>query len=404
LVVGRAFLGLGTGGLIATISVWQSEVSKSENRGAHVTGFGLFCSSGHAVALFLAFGMSYVEPTSSSVSWRLVLSGSLLFSILTCVFIFTLPESPRWLGKVGRWEEARDTLACLYDVEPTSEKVQQLLTDIKVSIELSGEGRLGSMLKMDRQRTLHRVVLAVMLQMFLQMNGVNSIVYYTPTIFHQELGFSSTVSRILAACAQLAYVCGSLVCLWTVDRFGRRVLMLISSSLMCACFACLAGTASDPNNKAALKSSAFFIFFYLFSYVLGFLGIPFLYASEVAPVQLRAAICGVSTAASWLFNFLVAEITPTAFTNLGHYYFIVYAGINAVCIPTIYFFYPETAQRSLEEIDEIFISSNSIFDTVRIAKNLPHGRLATLIGDDLKTETTDRVETVEEVNDDAKRA
>jgi hypothetical protein len=324
--------------------------------------------------------MSFTQP--NSVSWRLVLAGSLSFSIIAGTFIFTLPESPRWLGNVDRWEEARVTLACLYDEDPKADRIENLLRDIHVSLELSGGGRLKSLFHMDRQRTLHRVVLAVILQMFLQMNGINSIVYYTPTIFHQQLGFSSNLSRILAAASQLAYVAGSLVCTYTVDRFGRRPLMFVSASLMCVCMACLAGTSSDPSNKTALKSSAFFIFFYLFVYVLGFLGIPFLYASEIAPVRLRAAICGISTATSWLFNFLVAEVTPTAFTNLGHWYFLVFAAINILCIPIVYFFYPETACRSLEEIDEIFVSSKSVFDTVKVAKNLPHGRLADLVNED----------------------
>jgi Sugar (and other) transporter len=100
------------------------------------------------------------------------------------------------------------------------------------------------------------------------------------------------------------------------------------------------------------------------------LGIPFLYASEIAPVHLRAATCGLSTAVSWLFNFLVAEVTPIAFTNLAWKYFLVYCCLNAAFVLTIYFFFPETARHSLEDIDEIFESSNTVFDAVRVAKNL----------------------------------
>lgn len=82
---------------------------------------------------------------------------------------------------------------------------------------------------------------------------------------------------------------------------------------------------------------------YYFVYTLGFLGVPFLYASEVAPVHLRAAVCGLSTAVSWLFNYLVVEITPIAFATISYRYFIVYAAINASAIPVVYFFYPEVS-------------------------------------------------------------
>ncbi len=151
--------------------------------------------------------------------------------------------------------------------------------------------------------------------------------------------------------------------------------MLFSSSSMAVCMACLTGLVSNPNNSSALKAAVFFLFLYYVVYTIGFLGIPFLYASEIAPVHLRAAVCGISTAVSWLFNFLVAEITPVAFTDIGYQYFIVYAALNAAFVPIIFFLFPETAGRSLEEMDEIFAASKSIFDPVRVARKLPHRHL-----------------------------
>ena len=138
--------------------------------------------------------------------------------------------------------------------------------------------------------------------------------------------------------------------------------------------------------KGCLNASVFFLYLYYFVYCLGFLGLPFLYASEIAPVHLRAATCGVSTAVSWLFNFLVVEITPIAFTSIGYKYFIVYAAINASCIPVVYFFYPETSGRSLEEIDEIFAASNNIFDPVKVAKRLPKKHLSEFLVDEGKVD------------------
>ena len=89
---------------------------------------------------------------------------------------------------------------------------------------------------------------------------------------------------------------------------------------MAICQACLTGLVSNSNNKASLKAAIFFLFMYNFTYSVGYLGIPFLYASEVAPIHLRAAIFGIATATSWLFNFLVVEITPVAFQNIGYRY------------------------------------------------------------------------------------
>jgi hypothetical protein len=177
--------------------------------------------------------------------------------------------------------------------------------------------------------------------------------------------------------------------------------MLTSAASMSLCQIALAGLGSQPNNQGCLRASVFFLWAYYFVYVLGFLGIPFLYASEVAPIHLRAAVCGISTAVSWLFNFLVVEVTPIAFTTIGYKYFIVYAAINASCFPVIYFFYPETAGRSLEEIDEIFAASKSFLDPVKVAKRLPRKHLSEFLVDEGKVdaeavEVEDRDEKVED--------
>ncbi|KAJ5279832.1 hypothetical protein N7478_005204 [Penicillium angulare] len=385
-IVGRILLGLGTGGIIATVSVWQSEVSKAECRGEHVSAFGIFCGSGIALALWIAFGMSYTQP--SSVSWRFTLAFTIFLSFLVCISIFSLPESPRWLCKMDCWEDAREILGLLYDEDPHGETVNKEVEDIRLSLERASKGSLGAMFKMGPQRAFHRVVIAAVAQIFLQMSGVNSITYYAPTIYQQQLHFAPTESGILAASSQLVLVIGAVCCTWTVDRFGRRKLMMFSASSMAICFAFIAGLTSHPGNPAALKGAVFFLYLYFFVYVLGFLGIPFLYASEIAPTPLRAATCGLSTAVSWLFNFLVAEVTPAAFDDIGWKYFIVYCCLNAAFVPVIYFFFPETAQRSLEEIDEIFEASTSIFDTVSVAQKLPKRHLSDFLREEKGAEAS----------------
>lgn len=92
-VVGRVFIGLGTGGIVATIPAWQSELSRAESRGSHVSSFGIYCGTGLSLALWISYGMSF---TSGEVTWRLPISGSGVLSIIVMSFIFLLPESPRW--------------------------------------------------------------------------------------------------------------------------------------------------------------------------------------------------------------------------------------------------------------------------------------------------------------------
>lgn len=92
----------------------------------------------------------------------------------------------------------------------------------------------------------------------------------------------------------------------------------------------------------------------------------------------------------------MVEVTPVGFEDIGYRYFIVYTVLNATFVPIVYFFYPETAGRSLEELDAIFAQSKSILDTVRVAKQMPKMHLKEM-GYDKKTEDAEHKEKIEDV-------
>ncbi len=187
----------------------------------------------------------------------------------------------RWLIKMGRVEEAAEVMSICYDCDPQDEEVQSEIRDIQLSLEINGKVSFRSMFTMGPQRVFHRVCLAAVIQMFLQMTGTNVVVYYSTTLFEQQLGFSTTTGGILAASLMFTLVLGSVIAAFTVDRYGRRPLLLISSTLTTISMACLAGCTSNPNNAVALKAGTFFVFLFETSYCLGYLGIPFLCRCEL---------------------------------------------------------------------------------------------------------------------------
>ena len=189
------------------------------------------------------------------------------------------------------------------------------------------------------------------------------------TLFQTHLHLNPLTSRILGAGFQLSGTVGGVVCAFTIDGFGRRFLMLLSAIANTVCMILVAGLSSPPTN-AASNAAVAFMFIFHFSVNVGFGGIPFLYASEVAPLSLRTTITGISSAIWWGLSVLIALVTPIAFNAIEWKYFIIFAALNAGIIPVIYYIFPETAGLTLEDVDEVFITSSGVFDSVRVAKRM----------------------------------
>lgn len=156
-----------------------------------------------------------------------------------------------------------------------------------------------------------------------------------------------------------------------IERTGRRKLFLIGTIGQCLSmvlvFACLI-----PDTESAAKGAAVGLFTYIAFFGATWLPLPWLYPAEVNPIKTRAKANAVSTCSNWLFNFAVVMITPVMLDGIKWGTYLVFACINAGFFPIIYYFYPETKMRSLEEIDLIFAKGYlEDMSYVRAAKELP---------------------------------
>ncbi|KAL1637051.1 hypothetical protein SLS58_009491 [Diplodia intermedia] len=370
-IVGRIIVGLGVGQLSATVPVWQSETSGAKNRGQHVVLDGLFICVGYVLESWIDLG--FFELPEGQVTWRPPLAIAIIFSLILMASVYLFPESPRWLVRKARNEEARAAIALFRGFDGDSIEVQAELAGIELSLEeTSNSGAsLKDMLKMGEDKLLYRFAICILLQFFQQMSGSNLISVYTSILFQQNLGMSPELSRVLSGGALTWKFLSSFVAFFTIDRFGRRAVFIFSGAGMSLCMIALAITTSMTDNHGAQIAAGCFIYLFNFFVPIGFLGANFLYCTEVAPLRLRVAMSSISTANHWLWNFVVVMVTPVALANIAWRYYIVYATI-AACIPvTVYFFYPETMGRNLEELDMMFRESPSVAGTVRFAKKRP---------------------------------
>ncbi|WFD20359.1 hypothetical protein MCAP1_002603 [Malassezia caprae] len=424
--VGRVIAGIGNGQHTSTIPVWQSECSPPHRRGmlimieGSLIAFGIMISYWVDFALYWADRSSGIDPRQSeyvaasaldSVSWRFPIAFQILLILPTFLTIW-LPESPRWLLLRGRETEARESLSALNEKAPHDDAIDLLVEEIQESLAISQATKLSDLVKQGPGHNFHRTALAFVIQMFQQISGINLMyvasshpsTYYAGSLFERNLGLAAVESRILAACNGTEYFLASIVAIFTIERVGRRKLMLFGAVGMSLTMAVLTGLLSksamqyemqqvdpemcriaggawcdlvpgharDDRNGYAVGGAVMLFVFNTF-FALGWLGMTWLYPAECTPLSIRAQANGISTSANWLFNFMVVMITPVAFHNINNYTYLIFCAINALMVPATYFIFPETAGRSLEEMDEIFAQSSAWnpYDVVRKERKYP---------------------------------
>ncbi|KAL6702881.1 hypothetical protein ACN47E_000843 [Coniothyrium glycines] len=370
LIVGRFITGFGNGLNTSTISVWQAETSKPHRRGQLVMIEGSLIVFGVMLSYWIDLGFSFLEP--SSIAWRFPIAFQIVLAIFILVFIPGLPESPRWLVLKGRDDEALDVISALNDLPPDDKKIQAEFMAVKDVVFEMSQGGFRECFKFNRNRNFHRTALAYVNQMFQQISGINLVTYYAASIFENSLKLSPFLSRLLSACNGTEYWIASWIAIFTIERFGRRPLMIFGAAGMSISMAILAGAISHVENNSLALLATVFLFVFNSFFAIGWLGMTWLYPAEITPLSIRAPANAISTTANWAFNFMVVMVTPVAFANIGYQTYIIFAVINAAMVPSVYFFFPETAGRSLEEMDEIFHNTRNAFDVVRVAKEIPH--------------------------------
>lgn len=372
LIAARLITGFGNGMNTSTVPTWQSETSKSHRRGQMVMIEGSLIVFGVMISYWIDLGFSFLDP--NPVAWRFPIAFQIALALFIVCVIPGLPESPRWLVFKGREDEALEVLSALNDLPPDDTKVQDEFQAVKDTVFEMAKGSFSDVLKRNRNRNLHRTILGYVNQMFQQISGINIITYYAATIFKNNIGLSGFTSRLLAALNGTEYFIASWIAIFTIEKVGRRKMMLVGAAGQAASMAILAGTTSRQTKTLGIVAAVFLFVFNSF-FAFGWLGMTWLYPAEITPLDIRAPANAISTTANWIFNFMVVMVTPPAFANIKYKTYIVFAVINAFMVPSVYFFFPETAYRSLEEMDEIFHKVSGFrgaFDVVKVAREHPH--------------------------------
>ena len=374
LIAGRVIAGFGNGFNTSTVPAWQAECTKAHRRGTvlMITA-GAWLAAGLATAYWMTFAFGWLYE--SGAAWRAPIAVQLVFALATLALYSRLPDSPRWLVLTGREDAALKTLSALNDVPTEDPDIHDEFLAIKDAVIQMASGTFSMLFSNDENRYLHRVILAYAIQIFQQVSGINVVTQYFAMMFVLRTEYTGWVARLLAACASSTFLGASLVAVVGIDRFwGRRWLMMFGAAGMSLSMVILT-VMSYISNPGAHAAQAVFIFIYVFFFAMGWQAMSWLYSVEITPLRIRGPANALSTSANWIFNFVMVLISPVAFYNIGYKTYIIFAVTNFAIVPIVYFFYPETAYRCLEEVDVIFhaasLSPKPWLTVVKVARDEP---------------------------------
>ncbi|RCI16786.1 hypothetical protein L249_2547 [Ophiocordyceps polyrhachis-furcata BCC 54312] len=401
MVAGRLIAGLGVGFESAVVILYMSEICPRKVRGALVSGYQFCITIGILLASCVVYATQNIDSTASyripialQFPWALILAGGLFF----------MPDSPRYFVKKGKLRQAADALARVRAQPESSEYVQAELAEIVANEEYErslvpnntwwsswANCFRGSIFS--PKSNLRRTVLGTSLQMMQQWTGVNFIFYYS-TPFLQSTGAISN-SFLISMIFTLVNVLSTPLSFWTVERFGRRTILILGAlgMLVCQFIVAVVGVTvgfdhthldratnqniadNIPAVNAQIAFIAIFIFFFASTWGPG----AWVVTGEIFPLPIRSRGVGLSTASNWLWNTIIAVITPYMVGedrgNLKSSVFFVWGGLCTCAFVYAYFLIPETKGLSLEQVDKMMEETTPR----KSAKWKPHATYASAI-------------------------
>jgi sugar porter (SP) family MFS transporter len=382
IVAGRLIAGLGVGFESAIVILYMSEICPRKVRGALVSGYQFCITIGIMLASIVVYATkgrddtgSYRIPIAIQFPWAIILGGGLLF----------LPDSPRYFVKKGNLPAAVNALARVRGQPEDSVYVQTELAEIVANEEYERAlipsttwyGSWANCFKgglWESKSNLRRTILGTSLQMMQQWTGVNFIFYYS-TPFLQSTGAIED-SFLMSLIFTLVNVCSTPLSFWTVERFGRRSILIVGAFGMLVCQFIVgiigvtvgfnhthpAPTEANPdatiaNNISAVNAQVAFIAIFIFWFASTWGPGAWVVIGEIFPLPIRSRGVGLSTASNWLWNTIIAVITPyMTHPNKGNMkssVFFVWGGLCTCAFVYSYFLIPETKGLTLEQVDKM---------------------------------------------------
>ncbi|KAK2773802.1 hypothetical protein FQN52_004511 [Onygenales sp. PD_12] len=367
LIVGRIINGFSVGICSAQVPVYISELAPPSRRGRLVGAQQWAITWGIMIMFYISYGASYVKgPSGFRIPWGL----QMIPAVLLYVGLIPLPESPRWLARKDRWEDCLAVLTLVHGKgDPNSPFVLREYEEIKEMCEFERLNADVSYIELFKPKMINRTHVGIFTQIWSQLTGMNVMMYYITYVF----GMAGLTGNTLMISSSIQYVINVVMTvpalLW-IDRWGRRRPLLIGAFFMMTWLfvnaALLAARGhpapkdrkieaqsweiSGPPSKAVIACSYLFVA----SFACTWGPVSWIYPPELFPLRVRGKAVALTTSANWAFNFALGYFVPPAFVNIQWKTYILFAVFCAAMFIHVYFMFPETSGKTLEEVEGIF--------------------------------------------------
>ncbi|QZA06817.1 sugar porter family MFS transporter [Mycolicibacter heraklionensis] len=343
LTVARLLLGITIGVSVVVVPVFVAESAPADARGALLVTYGV------ATVIGIIAGYLVAYLLAGTGNWRAMLGLAAVPAVLVTWALARLPDTARWYLLKGRADDAERTLR---RIEPGAD-AQRELAEIGATLAEEQAGGVGVLREMLRPPYLRATLFVVTLGFFIQITGINAIVYYSPRLF-EKMGFEGDFALlVLPALVQVAALAAMVVSLAIIDRVGRRPILLAGIAAMVAAnlllVAVFAAGEVFGDVLAVVKFGGVLLF--TVGYTFGFGSLVWVYAGESLPARMRSMGASAMLTSDLVANAIVAAVFLTMLTSLGGAgTFAVFGVLATLSLAFVYRYAPETKGRQLEDI------------------------------------------------------
>jgi SP family xylose:H+ symportor-like MFS transporter len=336
----RIIGGIGVGIASAVCPMYIGEVAPADIRGRLVSLNQFAIIFGMLVVYFVNYFIAHGQTIEwiNQTGWRWMFTSAAIPSGIFALLLFFVPETPRYLALNNQDEKALKILTRINGAK----QAKLILTDIKISVEAASEKifAYGKVV----------IIIGILLSVFQQFVGINVALYYAPRIF-ESMGAAKDASMLQTVVMGLINVIFTVIAILTVDKYGRKILLMIGSIGMAIGMFAIGGLAFM---KVIGISTLVFIIIYTASFMMSWGPICWVLISEIFPNKIRGRAIAIAVAAQWAANYFISSTYPAMMEFSGGMTYSFYGLMSLLSFVFVWKMVPETKGKTLEEMEKLW--------------------------------------------------